>query len=68
MQSRHVLPGWYGVGTALAAFSDQAGGLDQLKAMYKDWPFFRVVVDNALNLSCRPWTTGRGQLLIAAAI
>ncbi|HSM57538.1 MAG TPA: phosphoenolpyruvate carboxylase [Candidatus Sulfomarinibacteraceae bacterium] len=45
MQSRHVLPGWYGVGEAL----DQYGvsRLHQLQTMYREWPFFRVVIDNA---------------------
>ncbi len=48
MQSRAVIPSWYGVGTALAAFCDAApAGLATLRAMYREWPFFRGLVDNA---------------------
>jgi phosphoenolpyruvate carboxylase len=42
MQSRFNLPGWYGLGTALARVEDQ-----QLQAMYAEWPFFRAILDNA---------------------
>jgi phosphoenolpyruvate carboxylase len=47
MQSRHVLPGWYGVGEALEQYARNSGRLRQLQQMYRDWPFFRVVIDNA---------------------
>ncbi|MDX1662854.1 MAG: phosphoenolpyruvate carboxylase [Candidatus Promineifilaceae bacterium] len=47
MQSRHVLPGWYGVGAALEAYTTSAERLRQLQEMYREWPFFRVVLDNA---------------------
>jgi len=51
MQSRHVLPGWYGVGAALEAYAtgDGEGGqrLHRLQQMYREWPFFRIVIDNA---------------------
>jgi len=47
-QSRHLLSAWYGVGQALAQFADAApGGLDQLRKMYRRWPFFRMLLDNA---------------------
>lgn len=48
MQSRQVLPGWYGVGAALSAYHnrDQAR-LQQLQEMYQQWPFFRTTLDNA---------------------
>ncbi len=39
-QTRLMLPGWYGVGTALAAVGESAGGLDTLRAMAAAWPFF----------------------------
>jgi len=42
MQSRFNLPGWYGLGTALAR-SDTAA----LAEMYASWPFFRALLDNA---------------------
>ncbi len=48
MQSRHTLPGWYGVGTALSAYADQsAAHLERLQAMYREWPFFATTIDNA---------------------
>ncbi|MGI8424739.1 MAG: phosphoenolpyruvate carboxylase [Chloroflexota bacterium] len=51
-QSRHGLPGWYGMGSAFSAFSRKAGtGRDArwelLARMYREWPFFRSLVDNA---------------------
>ncbi len=47
MQSRHVLPGWYGVGHALAAYASSPERLALLQEMYQEWPFFQVVIDNA---------------------
>ncbi|KAA3661088.1 MAG: phosphoenolpyruvate carboxylase [Chloroflexi bacterium] len=47
MQSRHVLPGWYGVGEALEAYCNSLERLQLLQEMYNEWPFFKVVIDNA---------------------
>ena len=47
MQSRHVLPGWYGVGAALSQFGSTPENLQLLQEMYRDWNFFKVVIDNA---------------------
>ena len=48
MQCRHVLPGWYGVGEALEAYGSQSPEHGRrLQTMYKKWPFFKVVIDNA---------------------
>jgi phosphoenolpyruvate carboxylase len=47
VQSRYVVPGWYGLGSALKAFSESAEGIDLLAAMYRDWLFFRMVINNA---------------------
>ena len=46
VQSRALLVGWYGVGSALSKFIE-GGGQETLQTMYKDWPFFRTVIDNA---------------------
>jgi phosphoenolpyruvate carboxylase len=47
-QSRHLISAWYGVGSALKEFADQTpGGLGELRKMYRRWPFFRTVLDNA---------------------
>jgi phosphoenolpyruvate carboxylase len=45
--SRHTLPAWYGLGSALTQMiaSDQSS-MDKLKTMYAEWPFFRVLLDN----------------------
>ncbi|WP_224360537.1 phosphoenolpyruvate carboxylase [Hyalangium versicolor] len=45
-QNRAILPGWYGVGSALEAFADKPEGMSLLRRMYRDWPFFRTVIDN----------------------
>jgi phosphoenolpyruvate carboxylase len=45
-QNRAILPGWYGVGSALEAFATKPEGLVLLKRMYRQWPFFRTVIDN----------------------
>jgi phosphoenolpyruvate carboxylase len=45
-QNRCILPAWYGVGTALGPLADNAAGLRTLRRMYRDWPFFRALVEN----------------------
>jgi len=46
MQNRHLLPAWYGAGSAFAEFAQRAGGLECLRDMYQHWLFFRSLVDN----------------------
>jgi phosphoenolpyruvate carboxylase len=48
MQSRAIIPSWYGVGHALQAYceGDDCAGMDLLQTMYADWPFFRALVRN----------------------
>jgi len=43
-QSRHMLPGWYGAGTGLAALTARHG--DAARAMYRGWPFFEGLLDD----------------------
>jgi phosphoenolpyruvate carboxylase len=46
-QSRVNLPSWYGVGTALEGWIGASPErLEQLREMYRLWPFFRTVIDN----------------------
>ena len=45
-QNRFLLPSWYGAGTALSSFIGESDeGLGLLKEMYREWPFFRTLVD-----------------------
>jgi phosphoenolpyruvate carboxylase len=46
-QSRVLIPGWYGLGTALEGYA-ATHGWESLIAMYRDWPFFRGTIDNAV--------------------
>ncbi len=46
MQSRQTVPGWYGFGSAIQAWlKENPEGLETLQEMYKEWPFFKMVVD-----------------------
>jgi phosphoenolpyruvate carboxylase len=46
-QSRHTLPAWYGIGSALMNFAEQQeGNLEILRHMYHDWPYFRAMLSN----------------------
>jgi phosphoenolpyruvate carboxylase len=53
-QSRVMLPGWYGVGTA---FEDWVGGDDDrlatLTDLYRRWPFFRTVMSNMAQVMAK---------------
>jgi len=47
-QSRHALPAWYGIGRALEAWrGNDLARLIKLQQMYREWPFFRSLLDNA---------------------
>lgn len=46
-QIRHNIPGWYGVGSGLKPLTDNPTSCTFLKQLYKEWPFFKVVIDNA---------------------
>ncbi|MFM1725521.1 MULTISPECIES: phosphoenolpyruvate carboxylase [Rhodococcus] len=46
-QSRVMLPGWYGTGTAFEKWvGDDADRLATLTDLYERWPFFRTVLSN----------------------
>ncbi|WP_193179822.1 phosphoenolpyruvate carboxylase [Nisaea sediminum] len=47
-QCRLMLPGWYGFGSAVKAWlaDNPTTGLEQLRAMYRDWPFFEGQLSN----------------------
>src|SRR5262249_10720532 len=46
-QTRLNLPGWYGLGSGLAAVAGDPGGLDEARAAYRGWPVVTVFLDNA---------------------
>ena len=46
-QTRCNLPGWYGLGSGLAAVVAEAGGMQALRAAYAAWPLFTSMLDNA---------------------
>jgi phosphoenolpyruvate carboxylase len=47
-QSRVTLPGWFGLGRAIEAWArGDAVRWETLSAMYRDWAFFRTLVNNS---------------------
>jgi len=48
--NRTMIPGWYGFGTAVENFVQQAGNeqeaLKQLQEMYRTWPFLQTLLSN----------------------
>ena len=46
-QCRLMLPGWFGFGSAVDSWlTDNPQGLDLLRRMYGNWPFFRTLLSN----------------------
>jgi phosphoenolpyruvate carboxylase len=47
-QTRYLVPGWFGTGKALYSMIEQdTEKFELLRQLYKDWPFFQVILDNA---------------------
>ncbi len=47
VQSRMLVPGWFGLGSAFESFIETwPDGLGALREMHRDWPFFRTIVEN----------------------
>jgi phosphoenolpyruvate carboxylase len=48
-QARIDLPGWFGLGSAFEAYASANGerGVRELARLYRSWPFFASVLDNA---------------------
>ncbi|MFW5698019.1 MAG: phosphoenolpyruvate carboxylase, partial [Fimbriimonadaceae bacterium] len=61
VQSRYMVPGWFGLGSALAWYTDQnEANLELLRDMYANWPFFKTAVENAeLELARAEMDTAR---------
>jgi phosphoenolpyruvate carboxylase len=48
MQSRHTLPGWYGLGSAVSDhLAENPDEITVLQRMYEHWHFWRTLLDNA---------------------
>jgi phosphoenolpyruvate carboxylase len=45
-QSRVMLPGWYGTGSAVEGWLADGGRVEVLRELYQRWPFFRTVLSN----------------------
>lgn len=47
VQSRYIISAWYGVGHAFKKYIDEnPQGIDHLRQMYKQWPFFTSLIHN----------------------
>ena len=47
IQSRYIISAWYGIGFALESYiSNNPQGLQELREMYEEWPFFRSILTN----------------------
>ena len=46
MQTRMILPAWYGIGTALEPLAVTRDGRKTLRELYASWAFFRALIDN----------------------
>ncbi len=47
MQSRAIIPSWFGIGHALKQYADHhPDGLATLRDMYQNWSFFKVLIEN----------------------
>jgi phosphoenolpyruvate carboxylase len=53
-QSRVMLPGWYGTGTAFEEWINEGDGrLEVLRDLYRRWPFFRTVLSNMAQVMAK---------------
>lgn len=61
VQSRYVVPGWYGIGHALSAYAEGSPEKrERLQRLYRESGFFRTVIDNAqLELKRAHFETAR---------
>jgi phosphoenolpyruvate carboxylase len=46
-QARCIVPGWYSLATGLETYLNKGGAVETLREMYREWPFFRSLLDNA---------------------
>lgn len=46
-QIRANVPGWFGLGSAINPEMESLEGVERFRALYRDWPFFTTLIDNA---------------------
>ena len=48
-QNRHMISAWYGIGSGIRQYLERNGrtGQKTLRQMYKEWPFFSSLMENA---------------------
>jgi phosphoenolpyruvate carboxylase len=67
-QTRTLLPAWYGVGTAFGSVAASDEGIQELRRLYGEWPFFRAMVDNLeMTLAKSSLEIARGYLELVPA-
>jgi phosphoenolpyruvate carboxylase len=69
-QSRINLPGWFGLGSALAAYRERTGDREfaELRELHRRWPFFASVIDTAeLGLGRSDMRVAKGYAALATA-
>ncbi len=69
-QSRIDLPGWYGLGSAVAGMIEEHGTevVDRLAGLYEHWPFLTAVIDNSeFSLARADMTVAARYATLAAA-
>jgi phosphoenolpyruvate carboxylase len=48
IQTRYLVPGWYGIGRALEeTLAEDDGARETLARLYREWPIFTAIVNNA---------------------
>ncbi|WP_136716432.1 phosphoenolpyruvate carboxylase [Halorientalis salina] len=52
-QARCIITGWYSLASGLDAYLDDGGDMETLREMYREWPFFRSMIDNASQALAR---------------
>lgn len=47
-QTRYVVPGWYGLGSAIESICrDDCEAIGRMRDLYRNWSFFKTLIDNA---------------------